>query len=77
MEVMKKCLDKSHKIHLHCFTESQVMAKKCIEEFDNLFIGFTGNVSFLPKVESVVKFVPLDRIVLETGNQSIRARFSS
>ncbi len=53
-------------IHLHCFTGSREFANWAMERFPNLFIGFTGCVTF-PAATSlcdVVRDVPLRRLLL-------------
>jgi TatD DNase family protein len=65
---MKAGLPKEWRIHLHCFTGSESMARTLIDHFPNLCIGFTGAITFT-KAESdrtTVRNLPLDRILLET-----------
>jgi TatD DNase family protein len=68
-ELMTKMLPKDHKIHVHCFTGTIPFAKKLMDHFDNLWFGFTGAITFKSAVKNreTVKFVPLERILLETG----------
>ena len=53
---------------LHCFTESWDMAKKALDL--NYYISFSGIVTFknAEELRSVVKNVPLDRILIETDS---------
>lgn len=53
---------------LHCFTENWDMAKRAIDL--NYFISFSGIVTFknAEELRSVVKNVPLDRILIETDS---------
>jgi len=55
-------------MHIHCFTSSVVLAKNILDYFPNSYFGFTGCITFrnANDVREVVKFVPLDRILLET-----------
>ena len=44
---MKKVIkNKKHPIHVHCFTSSWELCNNLISHFDNLFIGFTGIITF-------------------------------
>eukprot|EP01080_Neovahlkampfia_damariscottae_P008399 gene8399-224_t len=67
-DILKEYCPKDYKIHVHCFTDSVEFAKKLLKEFPNLYLGFTGVVTFSnsKNLESVVKDVPLSRILLET-----------
>ncbi len=53
---------------LHCFTESWDMAKKALDL--NYYISFSGIVTFknAEELRSVVRNVPLDRILIETDS---------
>ncbi|WP_250658375.1 TatD family hydrolase [Alkalimarinus coralli] len=53
---------------LHCFTENWDMAKRALDL--NYFISFSGIVTFknAEELRSVVKNVPLDRILIETDS---------
>src|SRR3989338_8606245 len=51
----------------HCFSEDTTFARKVLDL--GYYISFTGIITFKKRVEdlwNVVKYVPLDRIVLET-----------
>eukprot|EP01118_Nematostelium_gracile_P013368 TRINITY_DN5033_c0_g1_i1.p1 TRINITY_DN5033_c0_g1~~TRINITY_DN5033_c0_g1_i1.p1 ORF type:complete len:286 (-),score=75.87 TRINITY_DN5033_c0_g1_i1:2-859(-) len=68
-QLMTKTLPKDYFIHLHCFGESsQEYANKMLEYFPNLFIGFTGAITFASnnKTRAIMKTIPLERILLET-----------
>lgn len=56
-------------IHVHCFTSSVNMAQALLKDWSKLCIGFTGVATFknAQEVRDVVKIVPLNRILLETG----------
>eukprot|EP01089_Gocevia_fonbrunei_P020449 TRINITY_DN7633_c0_g1_i2.p1 TRINITY_DN7633_c0_g1~~TRINITY_DN7633_c0_g1_i2.p1 ORF type:complete len:194 (+),score=29.73 TRINITY_DN7633_c0_g1_i2:41-583(+) len=66
--IMKELVPKDWNIHIHCFTSSKPFAEKLLSEWDNLFIGFTGVITFgtAQNVRDVCKIVPLDRFLLET-----------
>ncbi|MFA9397318.1 MAG: TatD family hydrolase [Clostridiaceae bacterium] len=51
---------------VHCFSGSEEFAKECIKR--GYYIGFTGVVTFknAKKVLDVAKYVPLDRMLVET-----------
>ena len=55
---------KDWKIHLHCFNDSANYARQMLSEFPNLFIGFTGAITFqsASKTRDIIKNdVPLER----------------
>ena len=66
--MMKEYIPQDWKLHVHCFTDSSPFATKLIQEWPNLFIGFTGVVTFKNSLDlqHVVKEVPIDRLLLET-----------
>jgi TatD family hydrolase len=68
VEILMQEMPREWHIHMHCFTSSSAMAKQLLEHFPNLFIGFTGVVTFkkADEVQSVVRDVPIERILLET-----------
>ena len=65
------CIEKAVKRHstkglIHCFTSTMELAKKVLDE--GFYISFSGIITF-KKVDDlidVVKYVPLDRILVET-----------
>jgi len=69
-DLMTKALPKDWRIHLHCFTGTKDFALKMLAYFENLFIGFTGAVTFsnaeAKRLCDVVQAVPAERILLET-----------
>ncbi|KAI9208855.1 uncharacterized protein BJ171DRAFT_487503 [Polychytrium aggregatum] len=67
-EIMDSVLPKAHKIHVHCFTGSAEFAQRLLGRFDNLYIGFTGVITFnsADPIREAVKVVPLEKILLET-----------
>ncbi len=81
LEILKDhVLDKTTPIHVHCFTSSKKLATDLLKTFSNLYLGFTGIVTFssakelheLVKEVIVVPMnaneaqVPLNKILLET-----------
>ncbi len=68
LEIMKDHIDSVWPVHVHCFTSSENMAGRLLEQFDKLFLGFTGVLTF-PKSENirtVATVTPLNKILLET-----------
>ena len=57
IQILTKIMPKSHFIHIHCFTSSEAMAKELLDYFPNLYIGFTGVITFkkADEVQNVVK----------------------
>lgn len=67
--VLRDVMPKDWRIHIHCFTSSVAMAQELLQLFpENLFIGFTGVLTFKNSVDvqEVVKSLPLNKILLET-----------
>ncbi|XP_061730727.1 putative deoxyribonuclease TATDN2 isoform X2 [Nerophis ophidion] len=68
MVIMKKYVPRDYKIHRHCFTNSYPVIEPFLEEFPNLYVGFTALITYpsaFPARDAACK-VPLSRIVLET-----------
>lgn len=78
-EVCQNMLQRSHKIHLHCFTESQEEMQKWCDCFPNLKIGVTNLIhnDYAYHVHTIVKNMPLDRLVLETDAPHFLPSFKS
>uniref|UniRef100_A0A6B2LDR2 TatD related DNase n=1 Tax=Arcella intermedia TaxID=1963864 RepID=A0A6B2LDR2_9EUKA len=68
MSLMKEFIPPDWPVHVHCFTDSKEFAMSLVREWRNLYIGFTGVVTFKnsKKICDVLKGVPLDRLLLET-----------
>jgi TatD DNase family protein len=68
LNMMKQKIPKDWKIHVHCFTDTPEFAKELQKEFNNLYIGFTGVITFknTGNLLNAVKEVPLNRLLLET-----------
>ena len=68
IDIMKDYCDKNQHIHLHCFTDSINMADIMLNTFPNLYIGFTGVITFESAIHNrqLVKMVPINRLLLET-----------
>ena len=69
-EMMTKHIPTNWKIHVHCFTSSNTLCQKLLNHFPNLYIGFTGIITFknAHALQTTVKQVPLNRILLETDS---------
>lgn len=67
-EICQKNLHRLHKIHLHCFTGSIYEMHQWCAAFPNLMIGVTNlvNNDCAHEVYTLVKELPLERLVLET-----------
>eukprot|EP01111_Echinosteliopsis_oligospora_P011274 TRINITY_DN3683_c0_g1_i1.p1 TRINITY_DN3683_c0_g1~~TRINITY_DN3683_c0_g1_i1.p1 ORF type:complete len:240 (-),score=59.56 TRINITY_DN3683_c0_g1_i1:158-877(-) len=44
--VLKEFLPVHHPVHIHCFSDGAEEAKRLMDNFTNLFIGFTGNITY-------------------------------
>eukprot|EP00743_Colponemidia_sp_Colp-15_P004186 GILK01004516.1.p1 GENE.GILK01004516.1~~GILK01004516.1.p1 ORF type:complete len:331 (+),score=21.51 GILK01004516.1:72-1064(+) len=66
LQLMQDHLPPTHPIHTHCFTSTPDFASSLLSAFANLYIGFTGVITFAKNLQEVVKVVPIDRLLLET-----------
>jgi TatD DNase family protein len=68
LQALKDCVPPEWKVHVHCFTSSQKLAEQLLETFSNLYIGFTGIVTFKNshELQALAKIIPEQRFVLET-----------
>lgn len=67
--IMKEFVPKDWRVHLHCFNESSQHARRMLTDFPNVFLGFTGAITFPASAslrDTIRDVVPLDRILLET-----------
>lgn len=66
--ILEREVPRDWRIHVHCFTSSPAMAERLLATFPNLFLGFTGIVTFrnAQELQSVARATPLDRLLLET-----------
>lgn len=57
-------------LHVHCFTDSLRFCQELVGKFRNLYVGFTGAITFknATALRDVVSWLPLDRLLLETGS---------
>lgn len=58
------------KIHVHCFTSNKAFAERLLEVSPNLYLGFTGIVTFknADAIREAASIVPLERLLLETDS---------
>jgi len=49
MQVLSDLVPRHHPIHIHCYSDSVRHALQLCEQWENLRIGFTGSITFLPK----------------------------
>uniref|UniRef100_A0A0G4GGY1 C3H1-type domain-containing protein n=1 Tax=Chromera velia CCMP2878 TaxID=1169474 RepID=A0A0G4GGY1_9ALVE len=70
LPILKECLPKNQRIHVHCFTGKQWFVDEVLKEFPNAFFGFTGVITFphenLNALREVVRLMPPERLLLET-----------
>jgi len=66
--MMKERIPQNWKIHVHCFTDSWDLANELMSYYPQLYIGFTGVITFKNsnEIRNVVKNVPLNRLLVET-----------
>jgi TatD DNase family protein len=68
LAVMQETIPRDWPMHVHCFTSSVDLAENLLQGFSNLYIGFTGIVTFKNSddVRAVASRVPLERMLVET-----------
>lgn len=68
LDILQQHLPKDHKVHLHCCTSSANMIAPLLAAFPNLYVGFTGCITFGTADENrkTVASVPINRLLLET-----------
>jgi TatD DNase family protein len=68
LQLLSEHLPAEHPIHMHCFGDGPKEAEALLARFPNLFIGFTGVITFAsakPQREALAA-TPLERVLLET-----------
>ena len=68
LEILNQYPLQKHKIDVHCYTSHPDFAKALLDYSPNLYIGFTGIITFknAENVRESAKIVPLDKLLLET-----------
>lgn len=68
LSILKNAPIQNQKIHVHCFTGTPDFAEALLALSPNIYIGFTGIISFknADNVREAAKIVPLNRVLLET-----------
>ncbi len=68
LAMMRDLVPSEWPVHVHCFTSSQKLAEALLADFTNLYIGFTGIVTFknTDDLHATARCVPLDRMLVET-----------
>lgn len=68
LALMRDLVPADWPVHVHCFTSSQELAEALLADFPNLYIGFTGIVTFknTEDLHETARRVPLDRMLVET-----------
>lgn len=66
--ILNEHLNENHKVHIHCYTNTALYAKKLLGLKAKTFFGFTGAVTFKnsQEIREALKVIPLNRILLET-----------
>ncbi|PRP85675.1 hypothetical protein PROFUN_06509 [Planoprotostelium fungivorum] len=70
-DIIKRCVPKDHKVHVHCFTDSPSFAARLLDHFPNLYIGVTGVVTYASNQNTsqvIRELTGLKRILLETDS---------
>lgn len=64
--VFEELLPTEWRVHVHCFTGTLEFAQWAIARFPNLYIGFTGCITFpsASDLRAIVCAIPLDRLLL-------------
>ena len=67
-EILSTALPRDWFIHLHCYTGTLEMANRFLSTFPNLYLGFTGHLTYFKFKEShrLAQTVSLNRLLLET-----------
>ena len=68
LEIMRDHVPRDWPIHVHCFTSSRNLAQALLAHFPNLYVGFTGIVTFKNSddLRDTARIVPLERMLVET-----------
>ncbi|XP_057360977.1 putative deoxyribonuclease TATDN2 [Manis pentadactyla] len=66
---LKMYVPPDYKIHWHCFIGSYATIEPFLKYFPNLFVGFTGVLTYVSAEElrEALKEIPLERILVETS----------
>jgi TatD DNase family protein len=66
--LMKEYIPNDWKIDVHCYTDSLDFALKLLKEWENLYLGFSGVITFKSahQLRQVVQSVPLEKLLIET-----------
>ena len=64
LEIMKKTLPTSHRVHMHCFCGSMEVYNACLEAFPNTIFGITATLA--AGNQKVIRQMSLHSLVLET-----------
>ena len=66
-DILSSTVPREWRVHLHCFTGSQEITRKFLKNFENLYVGVCGNVTYdSTRVQGIAAWVPLERLLLET-----------
>lgn len=65
-DVLKENVPADYPLHLHCFTNDPEWGYKMLAAFPNLYVGLTGAVTFIDRLQEFAKRIDLGRLLLET-----------
>ena len=69
-EILQNCVPHDWKIHLHCHSGSAQFTPKFLQSFTNIYVGFTGLVTFA-KAKNIHELAfdwPLEKLLIETDS---------
>lgn len=64
--VLRENVPEDYPLHLHCFTNDPEWGFKMLAAFPNLYVGLTGAVTFIDRLQEFARKVDLGRLLLET-----------
>jgi TatD DNase family protein len=56
---------------IHCYTGGKKRVKRYLEISDNWYFGIDGNLTYEDGLVEVVRYIPKDRLVLETDSPAL------
>lgn len=66
LRIMRAGVPRHWKAHMHSYLGSPHMMETVLEQWPQIFFGFSGTVTMGVRVERLVRLCPLDRLLLET-----------
>ncbi|XP_062576655.1 uncharacterized metal-dependent hydrolase HI_0454-like [Saccostrea cucullata] len=69
IQLLRKSCDPDQPIHLHCFTGDPELVKEWMDNYSNVYFGFTGAVTnFSADQVAGLQSVPMSRLLVETDS---------